>query len=1006
MKKISLLLFLVIGVVLCGCTQPQNTTSYSVTFDSQGGSLVESQKVSVNGLAVRPVDPIKENMVFDGWYLNGQLYDFSTPVTQNLILVAMWRDSSAIKITLDTQGGNELAPITDAEQGEKILLPTPERLGYTFKGWYLSSDTKPNDKVTTMYTVNESVTLYAGWQAVNYKITFDTKSEVVVEAMTAAYQSKVELPNPTRMDYNFEGWYLNGELFTGESMPAEEITLEAKWSIKLYTITFNTDGGECEVEMLENVEAGSTVTMPVPTKTNCFFLGWFTADGVQVISETEIKSDLELTAKWDDLGNYQETYEITYNLDGGDFYLFDSREAMVNELLSEVSTFLNQSIIRSEFAAKAANGLSGANGFFAAGNNYNKWSFLLNYLQTLVKDEYKELFSNKITNTKFTNESIIANELAAFMMQTKLTQATAPYATSADYSSESVADGYLSSIKINVPTSYDTGVGLELPVPYKTGFIFKGWYEDELFFGPNVKEITITEHEDKNYYAKWEVMKEQYVVTFLDQNGNVYAEQNVRYGGVVENISTPATTGYELIWYLGRNAFDVKTPIYQDTTVFAAWKILEDVLPNLLPEETFDNIGLLKSYETTAGKATISYSSSAPNTLSNTGITNPARVDELVRYTTTFTLNSQRIKVPLDVLVTAITFEELPKPAVFGYFYSKMNNYTGLDEVSASALDVINYSFARCTEDGDVSISGLNRLTEVLQARKQGVRVVLCIGGYGAANYTFSDAAFTQEGRNKFAQSILDLVNEYHFDGVDIDWEYPGYETGRDTEVDRPNYTSLMATVKKYLKDANPDYLVTAALPGGPWGIDRFDVASLNNILDYIHLMTYDFHSSTKVVHHTALYPSSKGTTTGCSVTQTVSLFNSRGVDLDKLVVGAAFYGRKYVLTEAVANASVLGSTKVASSGGNVNYTEIYNNYLMNVDNKNIFNIWDNEACAPYIYDKANKVVISYDSMTSIRYKCEYVINHDLGGIMFWDYGEDLTRKLITQINTSMKSDK
>lgn len=66
MKKISLLLFLVIGVVLCGCTQPQNTTSYSVTFDSQGGSLVESQKVSVNGLAVRPVDPTKENMVFDG----------------------------------------------------------------------------------------------------------------------------------------------------------------------------------------------------------------------------------------------------------------------------------------------------------------------------------------------------------------------------------------------------------------------------------------------------------------------------------------------------------------------------------------------------------------------------------------------------------------------------------------------------------------------------------------------------------------------------------------------------------------------------------------------------------------------------------------------------------------------------------------------------------------------------------------------------------------------------
>ena len=1009
MKKVKyVLLLIVFSVLIASCAFGNTPSNYTVTF-KDGKEVWETQKVAANETATEPSEPSKEGYVFVGWYLNDEEFDFATSITKNITLMAKWEeDIPGYEITFVTNGGSEVSAIRGLEDGEKVLLPTPTKEGYDFLGWYDSENLRPNDRVATSYVVTGDVILYAKWEARLVTITFVTNCEVNVQPLEARYLEEITLPTPEREDYDFLGWYLNDAKYEESVMGKDDLTLTAKWQIRLYTITFDTNGGTIPgltENKLENIEASTCVELPTCQKENNIFLGWYyEVDGKEVrfTSENEVKGNLTLTAKWDDLSKYEKEYSITYHLDGGDFYQYSSHLEVVTLFLNDVTLFLNKNVNIENFYSEAVNSLTGSTGFFATNNMYQKWSFLLSYLKTTVNSEYANLFSATIVSEKNTNDSVIANEIAAFLKKAEITQTTAPYVKSANYANSDICEGYFNNIKQDAVTKYKVGEGLTLQTPYKKGYIFDGFYNNPEFTGSKYTKIDATEHVEKVFYAKWIEMKDKYTVTFVKPNGEEIIKE-VKYGTSVSALSLESFGGYELSWYLGREVFDFNTLICEDIKLTANWTFLKEYLETMLPDETFDNISLPSMINTNNGIIKISWKTSDENTLSKTGVTNPARSDTKVILTLTMNLNGNVITHEIPIIVKAISFESLNgKQAVFGYFFSNMSNYKGLTPTAASALDVINYSFARCTEDGVVSISGLTKISEVLQARKQGVRVVLCIGGYGAANKTFSDVALTKEGREKFAQAILDIIETYHFDGVDIDWEYPGYETGRDTAIDKPNYTTLMYTIRQKLKSVNEDYLVTAAIPGGPWGNTRFEIYNLNSILDYFHLMTYDFHNSAKVVHHTALY-SSNGTSLGCSVDSTVALFKSLGVSPNKLVVGAAFYGRKYVLSEAVENSAMLGSTKVAASGECVTFTQVYNNYLTKVDNVNIFNAYDSSSKAHYIIDKPNKVVISYESTTSLAAKCNYVKDNNLGGLMFWDYGEDATGKLINTINNNMK---
>lgn len=428
-----------------------------------------------------------------------------------------------------------------------------------------------------------------------------------------------------------------------------------------------------------------------------------------------------------------------------------------------------------------------------------------------------------------------------------------------------------------------------------------------------------------------------------------------------------------------------------------AFREAEEYLLAYVPDVIEENIVLPRTYTSSIGELTVLWSSSKRQTLSNDGLTNPGRQNISLTLTTTLRYLNETYSFNKKVKVNKLTFTSLPAKRIsFGYL-SNRPAFKTLREGEFAALDVINYAFGSVV-NGLASLAGLSDYQDVLALRKQGVRVVLCLGGYQDGAAPFSEACRTEEGRTTLVRSIVEAVELYHYDGVDIDWEYPGFYTGAkggitETAIDSANYTAFMVALRKELKLANPDYILSAAVPAAPYNTYRFQISELADVLDYFHLMTYDLDSENVSTHLTPLYSSSNGVS-GCSVHDTVNYYLARGVRPEKLVIGAAFYGRKFHLSSSATSAM----KQNAMDRETILQNEIATAFLSRVASGEVIRYFDEVAKAPYLFDTVNKLAISYDDRESIMYKAQYAISKNLGGMMFWEYGEDQTGTLLTAI--------
>lgn len=782
-------------------------------------------------------------------------------------------------------------------------------------------------------------------------IIFETNGGEEIEAISGLTRGdKISLPTPVKEGHMFIGWYetedCKGSFYERTYTYQKDVTLYASWSPLQYKIYFHSD--EVELTVLnQTYKFGDALELPTPTSTVYEFAGWY-LDDKEFTDTTMPAQEIILKAKWE-----PKKFTVTLDLNGGE--------------LSEGSNVLEN----------IGGGTSPELPVpYKPGHIFVGW--------------YTSLDNRGI---KFTENDVITSSITLYAKYEELANLESEYEINYELNGGSFESSY--------PNSYQVGKVTTLVNPVKDGCSFEGWYESPLFIGEKVTKISANQIGEITLYAKWMEVKDMYQVKFINHLKQETIV-NVPAGQKVPTINAGSFQGEALIWYQGNKAFDFDTAIYEDITLYANWAVLEDTILTMINDVAFDNIELLSKINISGKTFNVLWSSSDPYTMSNKGVTNPDRVDTEIILTAKFSYNGSTIEQPFKVIVPRIVFDSLSdtKP-VFAYVYS--SSFKGFTDTARETLDVVNISFGRVSDDGVVDLSELKNIEEILQIRKTGTRVVLCIGGYGSSCKQFSDAAYTAAGRTKFAQSILEAVQKYHFDGVDIDWEYPGYETGRDVSVDRPNFTAMMAQIANTLKSVNPDYLVTSAVPGGPWGVDRYDVSLLNGILDYIHLMTYDFHGSTKAVHHTALY-SSSNTSSGCSVVDTIRVYKERGASTDKLVVGVAFYGRVYTLSGAATTDKGIGSTNVMESGKHITYTDIIKKYYNDPAVKaRMIYYYDTKSCAPSIYDPATRTVISFDDPNSIDAKCQYIWNYDLAGLMYWENGEDTTDILLKAINKGMK---
>ena len=266
-----------------------NTNKYTITFDTNGGSEIAPITQDYGTEITAPDNPTRKGYTFKGW-------DKEIPETmpaENITVKAQW-EINQYTITFDTNGGSEIAPITQ-DYGTEITAPdNPTRKGYTFKGW---------DKEIPKTMPAENITVKAQWEINQYTIAFDTNGGSEIAPITQDYGTEITAPdNPTRKGYTFKGW----DKEIPETMPAENITVKAQWEINQYTITFDTNGGS-EIAPITQ-DYGTEITAPdKPTRKGYTFKEWD-----KEIPETMPAENITVKAQWK-----INQYTIAFDTNGG-----------------------------------------------------------------------------------------------------------------------------------------------------------------------------------------------------------------------------------------------------------------------------------------------------------------------------------------------------------------------------------------------------------------------------------------------------------------------------------------------------------------------------------------------------------------------------------------------------------------------------------------------------------------------------------------------------------------
>ncbi|XP_043065461.1 serine-rich adhesin for platelets isoform X5 [Drosophila ficusphila] len=320
------------------------------------------------------------------------------------------------------------------------------------------------------------------------------------------------------------------------------------------------------------------------------------------------------------------------------------------------------------------------------------------------------------------------------------------------------------------------------------------------------------------------------------------------------------------------------------------------------------------------------------------------------------------------------------------------------------------YAFGGFTKDNqmkpfdkyqDIEQGGYAKFTGLKTYNKQ-LKTMIAIGGWNEASSRFSPLVASNERRQQFIKNILKFLRQNHFDGIDLDWEYPAHREGGKSR-DRDNYAQFVQELRAEFereaeKTGRTRLLLTMAVPAGIEYIDKgYDVPKLNKYLDWFNVLTYDFHSSHEpsVNHHAPLYSleedSEYNYDAELNIDYSIKYYLKAGADRDKLVLGIPTYGRSYTLineesTELGAPSEGPGEQGDATrEKGYLAYYEICQTlkddpeWTVVQPNANVM--------GPYAYRRNQWV--GYDDEAIVRKKAEYVVAQGLGGIMFWAIDND-----------------
>gem|GEM_PF-2411172 len=538
---------------------------YTITFNVDGGTAVAPVTQDYDTAVTAPTAPTKAGYTFAGWYQEVGLttaYVFSTIPAANITVYAKWT-INAYTISFESNGGSSVSAITQDFATAVTAPAAPTKTGYSFGGWYKEAE------LTTSYTFatmpSASLTLYAKWNINSYTISFNVNGGSTVLAITQNYNTAVTAPTaPTKAGYSFAGWYQETELtnaYVFTTMPAENSSVYAKWTVNAYTITFDSNEGSAVTAITQNF--GTAVTAPaIPTKVGYDFLVWCSDELLTVTYTftTMPSGNITLYAKWK--AATDTTYTVNYyalDLDNLTVILLESDNSVFGETLAIANAEIKSFVGFTHNASDANNILSG---IIAADGG-------------LVLEVYYD--RNSYTITFDSNEGSSVSAIFE------------PFET-----------------LILAPTE-----------PTRIGYTFAGWYEEEDPF-TTLYAFTTMPSENITLYAKWTI--NQYTITFIENEGSLIDDLTAEYLSAVVAPTAPTRDGYTFLGWFDdvalETAYEFTTMPLNGNTIYAKWVanattdyIVEYWQQNILDDEytLADSNGLFGTTDTTATATINSY---------------------------------------------------------------------------------------------------------------------------------------------------------------------------------------------------------------------------------------------------------------------------------------------------------------------------------------------------------------------------------------------------------------
>lgn len=284
--------FILLCLLLTGC----GDKTYTVTFDTMGGSLINSITLKKGSVLGDVKIPSKDGYLFVNWLKNGVLYDKDSPITEDITLTASWIEKPIVKkeysVSFVTE---EYVEKILVEEGNKVIEPEePSKKDYVFLGWFVGDSEYDFNEVVT-----KDIILTAKYELDVVTVTFDLDGGVGLAMETIPTNTSLSIPEvPFKVGYRFLKWTLDGKEFNFNEKISEDITIKAVWEeIEYVSVSFDTDGGNLIANKV--VERYSKIDeLPVPIKNGYVFKEW-QLNGNTFDSESVVLDSITLKAIYD-----------------------------------------------------------------------------------------------------------------------------------------------------------------------------------------------------------------------------------------------------------------------------------------------------------------------------------------------------------------------------------------------------------------------------------------------------------------------------------------------------------------------------------------------------------------------------------------------------------------------------------------------------------------------------------------------------------------------------------